>query len=164
MNEEEEDKRKWWQTIPGALGAFAGLITAITGLIIALQQIGVFTPESELNNGATVKPNSHIDRNNGVPSASHITTEELEPNNLFTEAKLIKVGSIVKGSIAPPGDRDIYKFITSDNKIGKVRIILRKTSKEGLIAEVRVYNQNEEKISDHGNIDNVIDPVSFSFK
>lgn len=34
--------RKWWQTLPSVLKAAATLITAVTGLIIGLNQIGVF--------------------------------------------------------------------------------------------------------------------------
>lgn len=34
--------RVWWQTIPGILTAIAAIITAVTGLILALHQIGVF--------------------------------------------------------------------------------------------------------------------------
>ena len=34
--------RKWWQTLPGVLKAAATLITAVSGLIIGLNQVGVF--------------------------------------------------------------------------------------------------------------------------
>lgn len=34
--------RKWWQTLPGVLKAAATLITAVTGLIIGLNQVGAF--------------------------------------------------------------------------------------------------------------------------
>lgn len=33
----------WWQTLPGMLIAFGGLLVGITGLILALNQIGFFT-------------------------------------------------------------------------------------------------------------------------
>lgn len=34
--------QKWWQTVSGILTAAAAIITAVTGLIVALQQVGVF--------------------------------------------------------------------------------------------------------------------------
>lgn len=34
--------RKWWQTLPGMLTAAATLITAVTGLIVGLNQVGMF--------------------------------------------------------------------------------------------------------------------------
>jgi hypothetical protein len=33
---------KWWQTVPGILTATAAIVTAVTGLIAALNQTGVF--------------------------------------------------------------------------------------------------------------------------
>jgi hypothetical protein len=41
MDHKPEGQR-WWQTIPGILTAAAAIITAVTGLIVALQQAGVF--------------------------------------------------------------------------------------------------------------------------
>jgi len=37
----------WWQTVPGILTATATIITAVTGLIIALNQIGVFNKKTQ---------------------------------------------------------------------------------------------------------------------
>jgi hypothetical protein len=82
MNEEVKNRKKWWQTIPGAIGALTGLITAITGLIIALQEVGVFTTENESNNG--------------VPSISSIISENVEPNDKFAQAMIIS-GVIISG-------------------------------------------------------------------
>jgi hypothetical protein len=36
---EKVDSRSWWQTLPGMLTAAAGLISAITGLVVAVQQL-----------------------------------------------------------------------------------------------------------------------------
>jgi hypothetical protein len=36
---QSEEKRSWWQTLPGMLTAAAGLISAITGLVVAVQQL-----------------------------------------------------------------------------------------------------------------------------
>jgi hypothetical protein len=39
---EEQKPQRWWQTFPGILTATAGIITAVTSLIVALHQAGVF--------------------------------------------------------------------------------------------------------------------------
>ena len=41
MSERGGPQKSWWQSIPGFLTATAGVITAVTGLIVALQQIGI---------------------------------------------------------------------------------------------------------------------------
>ncbi len=44
----ESESKGWWQTLPGLLTAAAGIITAITGLLVAVHQTGLFnrTPQS----------------------------------------------------------------------------------------------------------------------
>ena len=37
----------WWHTVPGMLTATATIITAVTGLIVALNQIGLFSKKAE---------------------------------------------------------------------------------------------------------------------
>lgn len=43
MAGEPSKPQSWWQTLPGILTAVATIITAATGLIVALNQAGVFT-------------------------------------------------------------------------------------------------------------------------
>jgi hypothetical protein len=40
---EGPSRQNWWQTLPGILTAVAALITALTGAIVGLYQVGVFT-------------------------------------------------------------------------------------------------------------------------
>jgi hypothetical protein len=40
--DDKPTRQSWWQTVPGILTAAAATITAVTGLIVALQQAGVF--------------------------------------------------------------------------------------------------------------------------
>jgi hypothetical protein len=42
---EEPQSKGWWQTVPGILTATAAIITAVTGLIVALHQTGLFDRE-----------------------------------------------------------------------------------------------------------------------
>ncbi len=40
--EKESNAKGWWQTLPGVLTALAAIITAITGLLVAVHQAGFF--------------------------------------------------------------------------------------------------------------------------
>lgn len=56
MNVGPQSKR-WWQTVPGILTATASVITAVTGLIVALHQIGIFDGEKQkVPRNDTIKP------------------------------------------------------------------------------------------------------------
>ncbi len=46
MSGEPPKSQSWWQTLPGILTALAGIMTASTGLILALNQVGVFSRAS----------------------------------------------------------------------------------------------------------------------
>ena len=39
-----DEPKQWWQTLPAIIGGIATLLTAVTGLLLALHQFGVFTP------------------------------------------------------------------------------------------------------------------------
>lgn len=43
----DEKPGSWWQTVPGVLTAIAGIIGAVSGLIVALHQAGIFGGEKE---------------------------------------------------------------------------------------------------------------------
>jgi len=52
---EERKPQSWWQTVPGALTAAAGTITAVTGLIVALNQSGLFGGKEEAHKESAPK-------------------------------------------------------------------------------------------------------------
>ena len=65
MSGEPPKSQSWWQTLPGILTALAGIMTASTGLILALNQVGVFsrastsaspTPTAVLSVSPSAKP------------------------------------------------------------------------------------------------------------
>ncbi|MEX2223657.1 MAG: hypothetical protein WEG40_17855 [Candidatus Rokuibacteriota bacterium] len=64
----EQKPQKWWQTVPGILTAIAATITAVTGLIVALQQAGVF--QSQTNPSAPVRVSKPPAGAGTVPGAS----------------------------------------------------------------------------------------------
>lgn len=45
--EPEPESQSWWKTLPGLLTAAAAIITAVTGLIVALHQTGIFDHTSQ---------------------------------------------------------------------------------------------------------------------
>jgi hypothetical protein len=49
---EELAAQRWWQTVPGILTAIAATVTAVTGLILALQQTGVIGGNATSATGA----------------------------------------------------------------------------------------------------------------
>ncbi|MCU7805599.1 MAG: hypothetical protein KZQ96_20625 [Candidatus Thiodiazotropha sp. (ex Lucinoma borealis)] len=60
MNNDINNQRKsWWHSFPRIIAALAGLITAVTGLVAGLSQIGVFNDRS-LNSQA-IPPVSNED-------------------------------------------------------------------------------------------------------
>jgi hypothetical protein len=50
---EEEKPQSWWKTIPGILTAITAFITAITGLVLTLQQTGMFRRVQEPSKATT---------------------------------------------------------------------------------------------------------------
>src|SRR5215469_4683438 len=42
----QSDSKSWWQTLPGLLTALAAVITAVTGLLVAVHQAGWFNHAS----------------------------------------------------------------------------------------------------------------------
>jgi hypothetical protein len=44
---EQPKPQSWWQTLPGILTAAAAIITAITGLVVALHQVGFFRNDGQ---------------------------------------------------------------------------------------------------------------------
>lgn len=53
---EEPKPHVWWQTVPGILTTIVAIITGLTGLIVALQQAGVFqkTPDPQVSRNEPV--------------------------------------------------------------------------------------------------------------
>ena len=44
---DEEKPQSWWKTLPGIMTAVTAFLTAITGLIVALHQTGMFSGVQE---------------------------------------------------------------------------------------------------------------------
>ncbi len=74
MSGEPPKSQSWWQTLPGILTAVAGIMTASTGLILALNQVGVFSREST---SASPTPNTAVVLS-ASPSAKPATIPDTE--------------------------------------------------------------------------------------
>lgn len=48
MSGEPPKSQSWWQTLPGIMTAVAAIITATTGLIVALNNAGAFSRDTEM--------------------------------------------------------------------------------------------------------------------
>src|SRR5918992_2238100 len=157
MSEERGPQKSWWQTIPGLLTAAAGVITAITGLIVALHQAGMWEKKNETtpHTVASPPPPKEIGKDHPPPLPVH---EEKEPDDHITAANLITVGTTIRGRLATDQDRDFFTFKTPSQSTGKIRIILRKF----FHATVDVYDAVEHKVAGDTALNDT--PVSFSFE
>ena|SRR5215468_6172133 len=89
---------------------------------------------------------SHNGGKDGEPSGVVITNgEEHEPNDRITEASVVKLGSLTKGTVRSDDDRDFFKFKAGQGL--KTRIILRKIPTHGFWADVVVYNSVENRVA-----------------
>src|SRR5205085_11524662 len=43
-----DEPKQWWQTFPAITGGVATILTALTGLIVALNQMGIFKPSDKI--------------------------------------------------------------------------------------------------------------------
>jgi hypothetical protein len=70
---EEPKSQTWWQTIPGILTATAAIITAVTGLLIALYQVGVFDGRGRVEPKPPITSANPPDKPTPVPPPQETT-------------------------------------------------------------------------------------------
>jgi len=58
---EEAKSQSWWKTIPGILTTVTAMVTAVTGLIVALHQVGLLQGAKEPAKAATLVRASEVD-------------------------------------------------------------------------------------------------------
>lgn len=71
---DDELTRSWWQTLPGMLTAAAGLISAITGLVVAVQQLRGDDHSSDASPSAVQATASTTGSGSAEPSGGVITS------------------------------------------------------------------------------------------
>lgn len=66
----EPETAGWWRTLPGALTATAGVVTALTGLIVALHQTGIIGSDASATHGVEhPAPQASVTQSSAVSSA-----------------------------------------------------------------------------------------------
>jgi hypothetical protein len=104
MDKDEKSKGSWWHTVPGMLTALTGIIGAITSLILALHQAGLFgVPPQDVPR--------HEVRELPVPPPLPVPTEQKGIPNVGQRP--------VSNAAAPTAKRPFP--ITADNVATKVR-------------------------------------------
>ena len=66
----ESESKGWWQTLPGLLTAAAGIITALTGLLVAVHQTGFFDRSPQPVSQARSEPRPAADSPHPMPTES----------------------------------------------------------------------------------------------
>jgi hypothetical protein len=62
----EPRPNSWWQTLPGILTAAGAIITAVTGLVIALNQAGLFKRQNEAEPDSSATAQAQATRGRGT--------------------------------------------------------------------------------------------------
>jgi len=110
MAKDQNDKstgiQSWWQTMPGILTAIAAMMTATTGLLIALNQVGCFDKNTKNNEiVSTEKNTTGNSQENKIVDANKNTNSRSSENKNFPK------------NITNPHDvnfeGNVYKFATT---------------------------------------------------
>lgn len=80
----ESEPKGWWQTLPGLLTAVAGIVTALTGLLLAVHQMGCFdrSPVSQVQPHTTTDRSHSTEAEGGAhPETSPTSRQLILPTN-----------------------------------------------------------------------------------
>jgi hypothetical protein len=81
-------------------------------------------------------------------------------NQQITTAKLVSIGTTIKGLIATKDQRDFFRFRSGQGL--KTRVILRKISPGGFVGVVSIYDNNENSVDSSSSC--CEDPISLAFR
>lgn len=70
MSDSDSGSKGWWQTLPGVLTAVAAIVTALTGLLVALGGLGIFHKSPSPQNQPATSPSSEGARSSGGSTPS----------------------------------------------------------------------------------------------
>lgn len=95
MNEPEKSPKSWWYSLPGMLTALAALITAITGLLVASNQMGLLSQRIGPSQVAKTEKTDRIkpEQEKNVAGNSAEIVEEKGHNNSSSAVRKLKTGS-----------------------------------------------------------------------
>jgi hypothetical protein len=101
----------------------------------------------------------HPWRDSGLAQAGPVEQGK-NASNKITTAKLVAMGTTIRGVIATKDQRDFFKFKAGQGL--NTRVILRKTSPDGFTGWVTIYDNNESKVA--ADLMSGQDPVSLGFR
>jgi hypothetical protein len=108
---EEPKLRSWWQTVPGLLTAVAALITAVTGLTVAVYQIrdSQISAPSGSEQASPEKPAAVTTQNNSKPPpASSDTPASQAPSGDGAVQQSLALPAGMEAKLA--GGEIVYKY------------------------------------------------------
>jgi hypothetical protein len=98
----QSESKSWWQTLPGVLTAVAAVITALTGLLVAVHQTGWFDHRNKDQAQTTSRPANPRESETGA-SHQRAGVKQIEvPANAFVQSEGLKY-TLVAGHIEPGG-------------------------------------------------------------
>jgi|SRR5215471_9324475 len=128
---------------PALVVFLAGCAVFVVPLVIPVQNTSVISF-------------GHPDGSQNSPEHPNLTAHGAST----TDAALIPIGKTIQGQIVGGQDRHFFKFKTSARDL-RIRIIVRKTAKNGFWANVVVYDNAENRVDSGYTLGE--DPVSFAF-
>ena len=136
---QEPRSGSWWLTLPGVLTGLAAVITAGTGLAVALHQISA---PSGLEKASSEKPAADTAQNNSKtpPASSDTTTSQTPSSNGATQQSVaLPAGAEVKLAGIAGGDI-VYKILSASLEPYNAEKRLLKFT-------IRITVENQEPIS-----------------
>ena len=126
---DEEKSKGWWQTLPGMITAVTATITALTGLVVAIEQAGWLTPRPRLAVTTDADPGRAPSGPGSAPSAEapRPSTTPSPPTERVSAVEL-------------PALRD-YKLGDATFTVLKAAISPRNAETDELRMRIRMLNQ-----------------------
>lgn len=94
MSGEPPKSQSWWQTLPGILTAVAALLTASTGLIVALNNMGVFS-DKPTSASSTAIPAAVLSASTPAKPATSSAIEIPGPRDVDALEQRLKAANIL---------------------------------------------------------------------
>lgn len=126
----QDPKSSWWHTAPGILTAIAALLTALTGMLVAVHQTGLFDRPVQ----ATVAESS-VPSGNATPSESRTRPAQRSSSPEYQSGRSIALSdeSVTLGT-------SLFQFLDAT-------IEMRSPEAAGLAIDVRLTNRGGSAIN-----------------
>ncbi len=97
------ESKTWWQTLPGLLTAAAGIVTAITGLLLAVHQMGFFDH--------TPRPSGQVESRSASDTSGQVNGQDpaTHPATATSASRLISL----PGDIQVRSGENVYRLLSA---------------------------------------------------